>query len=113
MSSSSARAPAAPAVTDATAASDAELLEAASLILGRDAAAGATFTRASGGVNNRCYYLRTAAGGEFVLRIYNNGFRSDRVLYEHAVLRALAAAAGASGGNSGDGPDTQPLLYPC
>ena len=96
MSSSSARAPAPPAVTDATAASEAELREAASLLLGAPASAGCTFTRASGGVNNKCYYVETAGGGSFVLRIYNNGFRADRVVYEHAVLRALARTSAPS-----------------
>jgi hypothetical protein len=92
MSSSSARAPAPPAVTDATAASEAELREAASLLLGDAAAAGSTFTRASGGVNNKCYYLETAAGGYSGLEA---GFRLTRPHlgpYAHAA-RATPASA--------------------
>ena len=80
----------APAVTGATAASEAELREAAGLLLGPEAAASSTFTKCSGGVNNRVYYLDLEGGPSYVLRVYNNGFNTARVVYEHAVLSALA-----------------------
>lgn len=54
---------------------------------------------AHAGVNNKCSYVTVpdaaAASGpprpQYVLRIYNNGGNTDRVRYEHAVLRELAA----------------------
>jgi len=76
--------------TDATATSEAELREAAACFLPDDPAA-LVFTRCKGGVNNICYYVDGAASGErYVLRVYNNGFNTPRVEYEHAVLQALA-----------------------
>jgi len=84
--------PAIPAVTDATAASVAELHEAVVHFLAPEEHPPASlgYTRASGGVNNKCTYVATKDGQEYVLRIYNNGGNSKRVDYEHAVLRMLA-----------------------
>lgn len=76
-----------PVVTDATAASDAELREAAAHFL---ESASLRFTRTAGGVNNRVYYVEDGEGSHFVLRIYNNGENLARVVYEHAVLTTLA-----------------------
>ena len=75
-----------PVITSATDASQAELTEAAAHFL---PAAGLTFRRCSGGVNNKTFYV-DAGGGTFVLRIYNNGNNTARVVYEHAVMAALA-----------------------
>jgi homoserine kinase type II len=88
-----------PVTTDATAASDAELLEAASLFL-PDPPSSFSFERCKGGVNNAVYRLSVAPPtpspspsppARYVLRIYNNGFNTQRVLYEHSVLTQLAA----------------------
>ena len=77
-----------PVVTDATSASEAELLEAASLYLSQ---ADLTFERCGGGVNNKVYCVKGAAPADrWILRIYNNGFNTSRVRYEHEVLRLLA-----------------------
>jgi homoserine kinase type II len=77
-----------PVVTDATAASEPLLKEAAACFL---PASDLCFKRTQGGVNNRCYYIATTdAVDAYVLRIYNNGFNTPRVHYEHAVLAALA-----------------------
>jgi hypothetical protein len=85
-----------PVVTDATAASREELLEACAAFLPGPPEAHAC-RRAAGGVNNKCTYVTAAPGGELYLcRIYNNGFNEARVAYEHAVLAALAASPGAA-----------------
>eukprot|EP00965_Chrysotila_dentata_P192588 6175264-Pleurochrysis_carterae.AAC.2 len=49
----------------------------------------ATITPTSGGVNNIVQYVQTKAGERYVLRIYNNGCDTPRVLYEHSVLEQL------------------------
>jgi len=83
-----------PVVTDATAASEAELREAVALFL---APAAFSFTRCGGGVNNKCYAVAVdGAAPSHVLRIYNNGNNSARVRYEHEVLRQLQGARAAA-----------------
>jgi homoserine kinase type II len=82
-------APGGPAVTDATAATPEELREAALHFLPAESVDGATFERSTGGVNNRCATMTTAAGAQYLIRIYNNGLNHARVAYEHAVLQAL------------------------
>eukprot|EP01041_Mallomonas_annulata_P005582 gene5582-11242_t len=47
------------------------------------------FAYCSGGVNNVVQFLETPKGEKFVLRIYNNGFNTDRVEYEHEVLNQV------------------------
>ena len=82
-----------PVVTNATAASDAELLEAAAHFLEapHDTLA---FERCGGGVNNKVYrVVDTSTGVQHILRVYNNGFNDARVAYEHEVLRQLAERA--------------------
>ena len=95
-----------PVVTDATAASEAELAEAAALFLpppppppaaaaaAAAAGGGLVFARCGGGVNNKLYTVAesAAAAPAHVLRIYNNGNNSRRVRYEHEVLRQLQGA---------------------
>lgn len=77
-----------PAVTDATASSEEELKEAISYFLPY---AATSFIRAEGGVNNKVYYVVGPNENEkYVMRIYNNGFNSPRVYYEHEVLGLLA-----------------------
>eukprot|EP00199_Chlamydomonas_sp_CCMP681_P002332 CAMPEP_0119116414 /NCGR_PEP_ID=MMETSP1180-20130426/52269_1 /TAXON_ID=3052 ORGANISM="Chlamydomonas cf sp, Strain CCMP681" /NCGR_SAMPLE_ID=MMETSP1180 /ASSEMBLY_ACC=CAM_ASM_000741 /LENGTH=393 /DNA_ID=CAMNT_0007105557 /DNA_START=17 /DNA_END=1198 /DNA_ORIENTATION=- len=46
-------------------------------------------TPTSGGVNNCCLYVDTPNGQRYVLRVYNNGNRTDKVKYEHECLRQL------------------------
>ncbi|KAJ9508668.1 hypothetical protein QJQ45_027963, partial [Haematococcus lacustris] len=48
-----------------------------------------TCSLTSGGVNNVCQYVDTSDGHRYLLRIYNNGGRSDKVEYEHRVLQEL------------------------
>ncbi|KAJ9510591.1 hypothetical protein QJQ45_027463 [Haematococcus lacustris] len=48
-----------------------------------------TCSPTSGGVNNVCQYVDTSDGHRYLLRIYNNGGRSDKVEYEHRVLQEL------------------------
>lgn len=81
-----------PVITSATDASQAELIEAAAHFL---PAAGLSFRRCSGGVNNKTFYVHVPGGDapSFVLRIYNNGNNTPRVVYEHAVMAALAPLA--------------------
>lgn len=38
-----------------------------------------TFERCGGGVNNANYYVTTAAGDRYVMRVYNNGNNEPRV----------------------------------
>jgi Ser/Thr protein kinase RdoA (MazF antagonist) len=83
--------PPAPAVTDATAATEAELHEAVVHFLPVEDPSTLLYERASGGVNNKCTYVKNKEGEEYVLRIYNNGLNTPRVAYEHAVLRLLAS----------------------
>ncbi|KAG1667858.1 hypothetical protein FOA52_011046 [Chlamydomonas sp. UWO 241] len=49
-----------------------------------------TATNTSGGVNNVVNYVETPEGKRYVLRIYNNGNKSEKVVFEHAVLSQLA-----------------------
>ena len=44
---------------------------------------------ASGGVNNVMDYVICPSGEKYVLRIYNNGLNSARVIFEHKVLDEL------------------------
>jgi Ser/Thr protein kinase RdoA (MazF antagonist) len=87
-----------PVVTDATAASAAELAEALALFLPAAEAAGASFVRCGGGVNNKCYAVNLAGSLQptLVVRIYNNGNNARRVRYEHEVLRQLQGARAAA-----------------
>ena len=75
-------------VTDATNASDAECLAAALLFLPPSPAP--SFSRCSGGVNNIVFYIDRPGMPRLVLRIYNNGKNTARVVYEHAVLSLVA-----------------------
>lgn len=119
-----------PVVTDTTAASDEELREAAALFLPGPAHAW-SFSRASGGVNNSTYFVNVPESERVVLRVYRNGGNTPRVVYEHAVLRALrgralpfcvpeplpvladvaAASAGGGGGGEGAGGDAGPRTF--
>jgi len=74
-------------VTDATQATEAELLEASSHFF--PSSEGFKFKRCTGGVNNKTFYADSPAGTRYVLRIYNNGGNLPRVVYEHAVLHQL------------------------
>ena len=121
--SSSASAPPArasvPVVTDATAADAAELADAASLFIPKEAAP-LSFTRNSGGVNNKCYRVSVGnvealpqalrgGDGSFILRIYNNGGNTPRVAYEHEVLRQLHADSPGKGSRAAS---LLPVLLP-
>lgn len=48
-------------------------------------------TPTSGGVNNVVQYVDTPEGKRYILRIYNNGNKSEKVVYEHEVLRQLSS----------------------
>jgi hypothetical protein len=48
-----------------------------------------TFRPTVGGVNNVVQYVETSKGDKYVLRIYNNGFNTERVNYEMAILDQL------------------------
>lgn len=48
-----------------------------------------TFRPTSGGVNNVVQYVDTSKGDKYVLRIYNNGFNSQRVNFEMSILDQL------------------------
>ncbi len=76
---------------DATAASEEALLEAAGGFLS-PADGPLRFDKASGGVNNRVYWVRQGEQS-FVLRVYNNGGNAARVRYEHTVLELLRDAS--------------------
>ena len=39
----------------------------------------------TGGVNNVVQYVETKTGEKYVLRIYNNGNQSEKVIFEHEV----------------------------
>lgn len=52
----------------------------------------AKITPTSGGVNNIVQYVDTSTGGRYVLRVYNNGCDTPRVIFEHAILEALHQA---------------------
>ena len=49
------------------------------------------FEATSGGVNNVVQYITDSKGNKYVLRIYNNGFNTKRVNFEHEVLESLQA----------------------
>ncbi len=83
-----------PVVTDVTSATPEELEEALHYY-GLNALH-YKMERTTGGVNNAVYVARPVAGVKdepVVVRIYRNGNNIARVLYEHAVLRALKAKA--------------------
>eukprot|EP00667_Euglena_gracilis_P010721 EG_transcript_10926 len=46
-------------------------------------------TPTTGGVNNVVQYLTTPDGDRYILRIYNNGNKSEKVVWEHAILRQV------------------------
>ena len=48
-----------------------------------------TLSDTSGGVNNHVRYVDCENGERFVVRLYNNGRETERVAFEHAVLRAV------------------------
>ena len=50
----------------------------------------AKFVPTNGGVNNICDHVILSTGERYVLRIYNNGFNTLRVEFEHLVLKALS-----------------------
>lgn len=77
-------------VTDATTTEEKFKVEALGKFL--KASDGAQFKSTSGGVNNICDYTTMPNGEKYVLRIYNNGFDSERVKYEHAILNKLEAS---------------------
>lgn len=76
-----------PAMAVATRVDEKLVSEALTLLLGSDE--GCKVTPTSGGVNNMVQYVDTPTG-RLVLRIYNNGGNTARVLWEHAILDALA-----------------------
>ena len=55
----------------------------------------------SGGVNNVVQYVTTSDGQRYILRIYNNGNKSDKVRFEHEVLRQLQLQVRGGGGGVG------------
>lgn len=72
---------------DATSCSDEALTEGALGFL--DASGGPlSFRKASGGMNNRVYYV-AQGDATFVIRVYNNGGNGARVAYEHRILLEL------------------------
>lgn len=66
----------------------------------------AVITPTSGGVNNYVMYADTN-DERFVLRIYNNGGETERVRYEHSVLKQMETA-----GLSAELPYTLPRYLP-
>ncbi|GFR42782.1 hypothetical protein Agub_g3745 [Astrephomene gubernaculifera] len=52
--------------------------------------AGLKVTPTTGGVNNVVQYVETPDGQRYILRIYNNGNKSDKVRFEHEILRQLS-----------------------
>jgi homoserine kinase type II len=53
-------------------------------------------TPTTGGVNNVCQYVDTEDGKKYILRVYNNGGQSKKVVFEHEVLRQLGGRKGMS-----------------
>lgn len=49
-----------------------------------------------GGVNNVVQFLETSKKEKYVLRVYNNGFNTDRVEFEHDLLSKLEKVPGLS-----------------
>lgn len=47
-------------------------------------------TPTTGGVNNVVQYVETEDGHRYILRIYNNGGKSEKVVYEHEILKQLS-----------------------
>ncbi|GIL44285.1 hypothetical protein Vafri_1797 [Volvox africanus] len=47
-------------------------------------------TPTTGGVNNVVQYVETSNGERYILRIYNNGNKSEKVRFEHEILGQLA-----------------------
>ncbi len=78
---------------DATVCSDVSLREAAGLFLDESKLGPFAFEKCSGGVNNMMYYVSTAKGDRFVMRVYNNGGNAARVRYEHDILRFLETSS--------------------
>jgi len=56
-------------------------------------AAEVKITPTSGGVNNVVQYLTFPDGSKKILRVYNNGLNTKRVVFEHAVLAELGKQA--------------------
>eukprot|EP00931_Biecheleriopsis_adriatica_P066805 TRINITY_DN41074_c0_g1_i1.p1 TRINITY_DN41074_c0_g1~~TRINITY_DN41074_c0_g1_i1.p1 ORF type:complete len:438 (+),score=49.93 TRINITY_DN41074_c0_g1_i1:44-1357(+) len=54
----------------------------------------AEITATTGGTTNIVQYVDTSRGERFVLRIYNNGCDTGRVLYEHSVLAQVREKGG-------------------
>ncbi|KAI8466902.1 MAG: kinase-like domain-containing protein [Monoraphidium minutum] len=48
-----------------------------------------TCTPTTGGVNNVVNYVQAPDGGRYILRVYNNGGKSDKVAFEHGLLLEL------------------------
>jgi len=48
-----------------------------------------TVTPTTGGVNNVVQYVTTPQGERYILRIYNNGNKSEKVVWEHEILRQV------------------------
>mmetsp|Transcript_31293 Transcript_31293/g.108175 ORF Transcript_31293/g.108175 Transcript_31293/m.108175 type:complete len:392 (+) Transcript_31293:47-1222(+) len=70
----------------ATTAKDELLRQALALFVDDEAA---QLKGTTGGVNNIVQYVDTSKGDQYVLRIYNNGCDTPRVLFEHAVVDAV------------------------
>lgn len=54
------------------------------------------FSKTTGGVNNICQYLETSTGEKYIIRVYNNGFNTERVEFEHELLDKLNQVDGLS-----------------
>eukprot|EP00557_Chaetoceros_sp_GSL56_P009736 CAMPEP_0176478626 /NCGR_PEP_ID=MMETSP0200_2-20121128/1285_1 /TAXON_ID=947934 /ORGANISM="Chaetoceros sp., Strain GSL56" /LENGTH=401 /DNA_ID=CAMNT_0017874573 /DNA_START=203 /DNA_END=1408 /DNA_ORIENTATION=- len=68
--------------------------EALSRFLDEETCKGVTMTSTTGGVNNIVQYVTLPSGERRLLRIYNNGFDTQRVKFEHMVLEKLQEMEG-------------------
>lgn len=68
--------------------------EALSRFLDEETCKGITMTSTTGGVNNIVQYITLPSGEKRLLRIYNNGFDTQRVKFEHTVLQKLQEMEG-------------------
>jgi Ser/Thr protein kinase RdoA (MazF antagonist) len=68
--------------------------EALSRFLDEETCKQVTMTSTSGGVNNIVQYVTLPSGERRLLRIYNNGFDTQRVKFEHTVLQKLQEMQG-------------------